>query len=47
MDGIVRRSQLLDKEGGIETERNYSDLGMDVQVAAPTSPTAGLRELVD
>jgi hypothetical protein len=46
-DGIVRRSQFLDKESGIETERNFSDLGRDVHVTAPTSPTADLRDLVD
>jgi hypothetical protein len=46
-NGIVRHSQFLDKEGGIETERSYSDLGGDVHVTAPTSPTAELRDLVD
>jgi hypothetical protein len=45
-NGIVRRSQLLDKEGGFETERNYSELGLDVLVTAPTSPTAELKDLV-
>jgi hypothetical protein len=46
-NGIVRRSQFLDKESRIETERNFSDLGRDVHVTAPTSPTAELRDLVD